>query len=189
MASKCPLCGEASLEKRTGVFHFEIPGDNPDGLEMAKDFPDSEWDECGACGEIILSNALQKRIGRWQYTRKGLLTPEEMKGVREKYGLTQAQMAHILQVGEKNFSRWENGITMQTRVMDSLIRQFDKCPEDFMRNEVGAQSVDIVGSYLRVIESSKGNNPLALAAHGGARGKKNKEALSRYITGKLEQVK
>jgi HTH-type transcriptional regulator / antitoxin MqsA len=189
MASKCPLCGEGSLEHGSGVFNFEIPGDNPDGLETTKDFPGSEWDKCGACGEIILSSTLQKRIGRWQYTRKGLLTPEEIKDIREKYGLTQAQMAQNLQVGEKNFSRWENGITMQTRVMDSLIRQFDKCPDDFIRNEAGEQSVDIVGSYLRVIENSKGNNPLALAAHGGARGKKNKEALGRYITGKLEKFK
>jgi len=187
MKMKCPLCGDESLERKTGAFHFELPGkesgrENP---EREMDFPDSEWDECGACGEVILSVELQKRIERRQYARKGILTPEEIKSIREKYSLTQARMAQILQVGEKNFSRWENGIAMQTKSMDSLIRQFEKRPEEFLKNEGGKQASDSVSSYLRTIESGKGGNVQALAAHGGIRGKKNRETLSRFIKDKL----
>lgn len=190
METKCPLCGETSLERKTGAFHFEIPGGEADrnNPDCAMDFEDSEWDECGACGEIILSAGLQKSIERWQYARKGLLSPREIKGIREKYGLTQARMAQILQVGEKNFSRWENGIAMQSRAMDSLIRQFEKRPGEFIQNENERQTEDIVGTYLQTLESGKGGNAQAMAAHGGTRAKKNRETLIRHIEEKLETL-
>jgi len=186
MKKECALCGKKALEKKRGVFHFEAPddGSNPDAFEFSIDVPDSEWEKCSACGEVILSKELDRKLERWQYTREGLLTPEEIKAIREKYGLMQVAMARLLGVGEKNFSRWETGLSMQTKAMDSIIRRFDRCPDEFLK-ESGESKPRIV-AYLAWIAGNKRENPNALAAHGGSCGIKDKEILGRHIKSLLE---
>lgn len=41
--------------------------------------------------------------------RHGLLQPEEIRRIREKYGLSQVAFAKVLGLGNKTVARYENG--------------------------------------------------------------------------------
>jgi putative zinc finger/helix-turn-helix YgiT family protein len=137
MKKICLSCGQKSVVHKKGAFHFEVNDrdTNPDAREFQIDIEDAEWDECGACGERILSEELQKAIEKWQYTREGLLTPEDIRKIRLRRKLTQKQISDIIGVGEKTYTRWENGLSMQTKAMDNLIRIFGMSPKLFAKVE------------------------------------------------------
>lgn len=182
---KCHACEKGTLEERRGVFHYESK--NRDGEAIAGDFENSVWYECASCGERMIPRELNQSIEKWHYAREGLLTPEEIKAIREKYGLTQVAIARLLGVGEKNFTRWENGLSMQTKVMDDLIRRFSQCPDEILRPAGDSRSR--IAAYMEWISANKGENPHAIAAHGGSCGIKNKEVLGKHIVRLLESSK
>lgn len=137
MKRTCSACGNKSLVSKKGTFRFEVPenGMNKNVREFHIEIENARWDECGICGETLLSEELDAALERWQYTREGLLTPVEIKEIRESRGLTQKQISMILGVGEKSYTRWENGLSMQTKAMDNLIRIFDISPGLFKKME------------------------------------------------------
>ena len=51
MKRKCPICGEVALEEKTGEFHFDPPSNIPGGEMIV---PNSTWEECEVCKEVIL---------------------------------------------------------------------------------------------------------------------------------------
>ena len=137
MTNICTACGNKSLVHKKGTFHFDVSDHetNPSAREFHIDIKNAEWDECEICGEQLLSKELDEALGRWQYTREGLLTPEEIKRVRLRHKLSQKRISEILGVGEKSYTRWENGLSMQTKAMDNLIRIFDMSPKLFAKVE------------------------------------------------------
>jgi len=60
----------------------------------------------------------------------GLLHPNEIKDIREKYGLSQVAFAKILGFGEKTIARYENG-SIQDEAPNNLLLLV-KNPESFM---------------------------------------------------------
>ena len=158
MKKKCQICGKNELEKKKGLFRFS------DDIEI----PDSVWEECGSCGEIILSVELDDKIEHWQYFKDGLLFPDQIKRIRKKLGLTQKMMAEYLRVGEKNFSRWENGQTMQSKAMDMLIRLFESNPETIIKiHERREEKVEKeMDEYFSTLGTIKGSQKRPIAAHG-----------------------
>ena len=57
----CPICGEKSLIKRKGEFHFNPPLNIPGGMMV---IPNSEWEECEKCKEIILPPELIESLDK-----------------------------------------------------------------------------------------------------------------------------
>jgi HTH-type transcriptional regulator/antitoxin MqsA len=131
-------------------------------------FPNASWDICEACNEEILPPELGDRIETERYRLQGLLTPAEMKAVRDRIGLTQVEMAQLLSVGDKTYARWEAGLSVQHKSMDNIVRAADSHPELFA--EIDAQRKPDreaqVEAYVRQLRTLKEGNPLALAAHG-----------------------
>lgn len=84
---------------------------------------------CKKCGEQVFPDSIAKAndiIIFDEYRRlEGLLTSKEIKAIREKRHLSQAQLAKLINCGEKNITRYENG-TIQDRAFDLLIRLVDK---------------------------------------------------------------
>ena len=107
----CPLCGEASLEERCGAYQLEPPDNIPGGMITVKE---GTWQACTSCGEEILPHDLSKAIEAERCRRLGLLTPVEIKQVRERTGLSAVDMAQLLGVGDKSYTRWETGRSVQT---------------------------------------------------------------------------
>lgn len=190
MPAICPICGVESLEARRGDFRFDPPANMPGGQIVV---PDTEWEECASCGEQILGAHLEAALEDQRYMRLGLLRPEGIKEVRKRAGLTQTEMAQFVGVGEKTYTRWESGRSLQNRSNDNLIRLADEHPELFLQLEAqrdpGRQK--LIFDYLQGLQQHKGTNRYAMAAHGGeldpSLGKVLRERLLKIAEGRKKE--
>ena len=178
--AKCPLCGNDTLEHKHGEYRFEPPQNIPGGTMM---IPNATWDACTSCGEEILPDELTKAIEAEQYRRLGLLTPSEIRQVRQKTGLSAVDMANLLGVGEKSYTRWENGRSIQNKSNDTLIRLLDRNAEAFVivDAERRPDRDKLLSKYVSDLKGLRGQRQYAMAAHGGDLGVANTESLRRRL--------
>ena len=120
----CPACGTVMVEKR-GRLTLPVNGEDiavPSALHL----------RCPKCHEIVLRHADARRLGEdatAAYRRKhGLLSANEMRAIRERFKLTQAQFGALLRLGTNTLSRWESGRNVQTEAMDTLLRLIRDVP-------------------------------------------------------------
>lgn len=78
------------------------------------------WEE--ELGDWLLTEEAHRIIEETKAREMGLLSPEQLKALRERFGYTQKQMARLFQIGEKSWTRWETGRQRPTRVINLLIR-------------------------------------------------------------------
>ena len=113
------------LEKR-GTLHLPVNGE-----DIA--VPSAAHLRCPKCGEIMLRFQDSKRLGEDAiaiYRKKhGLLSAEEIRAIRERFELTQADLTRLLHLGANTISRWESGRNVQTEVMDILLRMIRDLPQ------------------------------------------------------------
>jgi putative zinc finger/helix-turn-helix YgiT family protein len=160
---KCPICDKGTLDSRQGDYVVEIKC----GTEMKKlSVGNISWDECNACGEKIFDDDAMRQISDARYEALGLLTPSELKEIRKKLGYTQEQMAAFLSIGNKTYCRWENGTSIQTKSMDTLIRcaTRDKIIE-LQRKERIKQAVDYLARLRERRSHAPGETEMKFAAH------------------------
>jgi putative zinc finger/helix-turn-helix YgiT family protein len=170
---KCPICDKGTLDSRQGDYVAEIKC----GREMKKlSVGNISWDECNACGKKIFDDDATRQISDARYEALGLLTPSELKEVRKKLGYTQEQMAAFLGIGNKTYCRWENGTSIQTKSMDTLIRcaTRDKIIE-LQRKERIKQAVDYLARLREKRLQAPEETEMKFAAH-------SKDASSSEIT-------
>lgn len=79
---------------------------------------------CGNCGEELFceeldSIALISAYNKYRRRHK-LLLPDEIKKIREQYGLSQRGFAKLLNWGDKTICRYENG-SLQDKAHNSLL--------------------------------------------------------------------
>ena len=117
MSEFCDACGRGALVERHGTYIHEWPAEVS---TTPSEFTESDWLECDFCGEQVLPGCLLRRIEARQLRLEGLLTPDEIKAIRAER--SQVEMARFIGVGDKTYSRWENGLSVQTKAMDTLIR-------------------------------------------------------------------
>ena len=60
--------------------------------------------------------------------RHGLLSADEIRAIRERFYLTQADLALLLRLGANTVSRWESGRNVQSAAMDMLLRLIRDVP-------------------------------------------------------------
>ncbi|HWG43391.1 MAG TPA: type II toxin-antitoxin system MqsA family antitoxin [Gemmataceae bacterium] len=117
--TRCPVCGAGKLKRRVVAERFEYEGDRGTILVEAKDVP---IQVCDACGETFSGPpAAQIRHDAICRALK-LLTPEEIKSLRERLGKTQQEFAELTGIGEATISRWERGRLLQNRANDNFLR-------------------------------------------------------------------
>lgn len=94
---------------------------------------------CPRCGEVVLRYRDSRRLGEDAiaiYRRKhGLLSADEIRALRERFDLTQADLARLLRLGANTVSRWEAGRNAQSAAMDILLRLIRDLPGsiDYLR--------------------------------------------------------
>jgi len=160
----CPICDKGTLVSRQGEYVTEVKcGAEKKELRVGN----IVWDECDACGEKLFDDTAMRQISDARYGALGLLTPSELKEIRKKIGYTQEQMAAFLGIGNKTYCRWENGTSIQTKSMDTLIRcaTRDKMTE-LQKKERVKQAVD----YLTRLKEKRlthehGEGEMRFAAH------------------------
>ena len=76
------------------------------------------------CGEEIMTEEydddnLRKAYAKYR-TRHGLLQPEEIKAIREQYGVSQIALARMVGEDDKAIARYESG-SLQTKAANDRI--------------------------------------------------------------------
>ena len=128
----CPACGTPMVEKRATL---QLP---VNGEEIA--VPAAAHLSCPKCGEILLRYQDSKRLGEDAiaiYRKKhGLLSADDIRAIRDRFDLTQADLAGLLRLGPNTVSRWESGRNVQTAAMDILLRLLRDLPGslDYLRH-------------------------------------------------------
>lgn len=163
---KCPFCGKESFRCNQGEYRFEPPPNIPGGEFV---IPDAIWHSCSDCGKEILPHTLIKAIELERCKRLGRLTPDEIREVRQKTGLSAVDLANLLGVGEKTYTRWENGHSLQNKANDTLIRLLDREAEVFSQLDAEREPdrQALISRYFQTLQNIEGQNPHAMAAHGG----------------------
>ena len=64
----------------------------------------------------------RERLSRCGRCSEEFFTHEEIRGVREHYGLSQAGLERMLGLGAKTVVRWERGTVRQSQAADLLLR-------------------------------------------------------------------
>jgi len=122
----CPVCGKGHIQRHLKREEFEYKGQTKiiDGYPLLV---------CDACEEEFVSaedsKHFDKELTAFQRKVDGLLTPDEIRSIREKLGYNQTSFARLLKVGEKNFARYETGVSPQSRYLDWLMRILNDYPE------------------------------------------------------------
>lgn len=126
------------------MIKIEVPIPSSDGKSVAYVIPvevPARFDE--ELQDYVLDGSAVKEIDRVKARHMGLMSPDEMKGMRGRLGMTQKQMAELLQIGEKSWSRWENGRERPSRSMNLLIRSLNdgKVDPNYLRSVCGGNRV------------------------------------------------
>jgi len=121
---ECPFCGHMVMHEVTReiTFHYGVD----DSVAITVTMPLWVCERCDSAfmdwrGEKIEHDAICRHLG--------LLTPAEIRGIRERYGLTQAELARLMGFGERSIKRWEKGGLFQNASADRFLRLIDDDPE------------------------------------------------------------
>jgi putative zinc finger/helix-turn-helix YgiT family protein len=94
---------------------------------------------CPKCQEVVLrlsdARRLQEDAVAIYRKKHRLLSADEIRAIREHYGLTQIELARLLHLGANTISRWESGRNVQTEAMEMLLRLLRDLPGslDYLR--------------------------------------------------------
>jgi len=127
----CPECGTRMREKQ-GTLKFAVNGE-----EVA--VAESPHLSCPKCHEVVLrfddARKLRQRALESYRQKYGLLSADDIRSIRERFALTQAELARLLRLGANTISRWEAGRNVQTASMDMLVRMIRDVPGtlDYLR--------------------------------------------------------
>ena len=119
------MCGNDALRLDESTRTVDIEG-------VASEVPfRMHWcEECG--GEMALNEDLRFNARAMRQARKkhyGLLTGQEVRGIRKQLGLSQEQAAKLFGGGPVAFSKYENDEITQSEAMDRLIWLVGTYPE------------------------------------------------------------
>jgi putative zinc finger/helix-turn-helix YgiT family protein len=93
---------------------------------------EDEFYRCTQCREEVYRPGMIDTVMRRATARireeDGLLTPDQVRAVRRKFGLTQPEFERLLGVGANTVVRWERGTVPQGSTADSLLRLLDEFP-------------------------------------------------------------
>lgn len=90
-----------------------------DGLIQAAEAEIDAWQN--EDGEVFIPGDISRQLEDLQARLMGLLSPEQMKELRESLGLSQNQMSALLQLGGKTWHRWESGKERPSRSLNILL--------------------------------------------------------------------
>lgn len=117
----CTHCGETAVMPADISYVAEVKHDG-----RRHRFPISRLtiDKCQRCGEEFFTNRTDEQIAAGLREFLGLLQPQDIRRRLDELELTQRSFASRLGVAPETVSRWLNGLSIQTRALDNLMRVF-----------------------------------------------------------------
>jgi HTH-type transcriptional regulator/antitoxin MqsA len=120
----CYLCSGSAVS-------VEEPREVPFGTRSA--VIDDRFYRCEECGETFyigdMGDEALRRASTAVRREEGLLMPDEIREIRQRYGLSQADLERLIGAGPKTVVRWERGTIFQNRTADTLLRVLRDHPE------------------------------------------------------------
>ena len=122
------------------------------GVDIAVDADSYVCPTCGLeAGTVETSGAMQLAIADAYRAKKGLLTSEEIKALRQARNLTQRQLAEMMNIGIASIKRWETG-AVQSESMDHAMRMQLQCQiqaDNYSGNrEISLERIKLVARQL-----------------------------------------
>ena len=115
---ECPQCGIGRVTTSQHRHTFTY-GSEESAVELTVDAP---LLRCTSCGFEYLDEEAEKLKHEAVCRHFGVLSPAEIRGIREDHQMTRAWFAEVTGLGEASLNRWENGLTIQTQGNDRYIR-------------------------------------------------------------------
>lgn len=123
----CRICGEGHLTVQVEK--------NPVEYKGVSEELDSYYSVCDACGSEqadVAQTRLNKRLMiAFKKRVDGLLGGAEVRALRERLGLSQAEAAQVFGGGPVAFSKYESDDVAQSEAMDKLLRLAGELPAAF----------------------------------------------------------
>jgi HTH-type transcriptional regulator/antitoxin MqsA len=121
----CPICEEGRLHEQLGKNSVDYKGHSGE--------LDLHFSVCEACGSEQ-ADASQLRVNKraviaFRKRVDGLLSGAEVRAIRERLGINQAEAARIFGGGPVAFSKYETNDVAQSEAMDKLLRLVAELPE------------------------------------------------------------
>jgi putative zinc finger/helix-turn-helix YgiT family protein len=117
-ALECPECGELAVFTKLTPHEFTYGR----GAEAANIKAVLPFRVCNNCGFQYLDKAGQDAQHEAVCRHKGVMTPAQIRALREYHRLKRADFAALTRLGEATIARWERGALIQTAANDLFLR-------------------------------------------------------------------
>lgn len=115
---ECPLCGGNEVTTSTKS-HTLTYGSEESAIDLTVDVPVRH---CVPCDFEYLDEVAEDLKHEAICKHFGVLSPGEIRRIREHHGMSRARFAEVTGIGEASLNRWENGLTIQTHAYDKFLR-------------------------------------------------------------------
>ena len=115
----CPQCGETGAVTTSPYRHTFRYGSGESTVDLTVELP---LRRCSTCEFEFLDDEAERLEHEAICAHLGVLSPKEIRGIREAYGLSRNEFAQVTGLGEATLNRWENGIKIQTLANDRYLR-------------------------------------------------------------------
>lgn len=145
---ECPECGSVDVSTGSQDHSFRYGGS--DGILLTCEVPvhtcrSCQYEWTGSAAEDARQVAVCNHLGR--------LLPDEVREIRERHHLSQAEFGRITGFGEASQSRWETGAQIQSLSNDRLLRLIEMDDRNLERLMLIAGTPEPASSRkFRVIE-------------------------------------
>lgn len=140
----CPLCGGEGVaaSRKSHAFRY---GSGESAVELTVNVPVRR---CDACEFEYLDEAAERLKHEAVYRHLGVLSPGEVRRIRESHRMTRARFAHVTGLGGASLNRWENGLAIQTHGNDRYLRllarpEIMRRLEEFVASDTPASSASV----------------------------------------------
>lgn len=113
----CPDCGSTRVQTSEERHNFTY-GRGEDKADLEVIVP---VHTCSDCDASFLDHVAEDLCHDAVCQHLGVMTPSQIKGLRELYGLKQAKFCHITKLGVATLSRWERGLIIQNQAYDNYL--------------------------------------------------------------------
>ncbi len=120
--SDCPDCGAHAVHVSEELHSFSF------GKIKTFTAVEPVW-TCRECGSSFLDGRggdIEEEVIRRFIA--GRLNPRQIRGIRERVGLSRRELAKLTKFGEASIKRWETGSLIQNHFADRFLRLIDDDP-------------------------------------------------------------
>ena len=149
----CPLCGRPGITTSWNPLAFNY-GPEDSTVELTVYGPVHRCEDC----EFEYLDEEAERLKHEAVCRHlGVLSPAEVRRIREGFDMTRAKFAQLTGLGEATLNRWENGLSVQTHAYDRYLRLLKRpvnkrALEELVNSDNSSQTSILPKSPFRVLE-------------------------------------